>query len=417
MRTTLGRTALRLVSIACVAWVVPACLAERPVAPTALDAGGDSSVDASDAGNDAADALVDADAATEADTSPDAVGDAPGDVLEDGDAPRDAGDASVGPPSCASGGDGRSNCGASGNESCCTTLLVEGGTFSRSYDGVSASPDTYDAGYYDPEYLATVSDFYLDRYEITVGRFRKFVDAVVAGWTPASGAGKHSHLNGGAGLNASGGGYEPGWDTAWNALHLPQDRATWGGTAYLSGPDGYAVWTPTEGAKEQFPINCIDWFQAEAFCIWDGGFLPSEAEWNYAAAGGAEQRVYPWSNPPSSTQISCANANHNDGTTSCVSPPSGSANRVGSESPLGDGRWGQSDLAGNVYEWQLDGRHDPYFEKQCTDCAYLADVSYRVIRGASFFGPPKSLIVSYRSSGPPTLHGGSSGARCARPAP
>jgi len=34
--------------------------------------------------------------------------------------------------------------------------------------------------------------------------------------------------------------------------------------------------------------------QSHAFCIWDGGFLAGEAEWNYAAAGGSEQRSYPW---------------------------------------------------------------------------------------------------------------------------
>ena len=41
-------------------------------------------------------------------------------------------------------------------------------------------------------------------------------------------------------------------------------------------------------------MNCINSYEAVAFCIWDGGFLPTLSEWGYAAAGGNEQREYPW---------------------------------------------------------------------------------------------------------------------------
>ncbi len=47
---------------------------------------------------------------------------------------------------------------------------------------------------------ASVSGFRLDKYQVTVGRFRQFVAASVAGWRPAAGSGKHAHLNGGQGL-------------------------------------------------------------------------------------------------------------------------------------------------------------------------------------------------------------------------
>ncbi|WP_438023210.1 formylglycine-generating enzyme family protein [Sorangium sp. So ce233] len=56
------------------------------------------------------------------------------------------------------------------------------------------------------------------------------------------------------------------------------------------------------GENEARPIRCVSWSVAFAFCAWDGGRLPTEAEWNHASAGGSEQREYPWGNAfPNST--------------------------------------------------------------------------------------------------------------------
>jgi formylglycine-generating enzyme required for sulfatase activity len=246
----------------------------------------------------------------------------------------------------------------------------------------------------------------LDDYEVTVGRFRQFVGAVVGGWLPAQGSGMHVHLNGGQGLNATGGGYETGWATGWDGL-LATTLATW--TSNLSC-DSRQTWTASAGSNENLPIDCETWYEAYAFCIWDGGFLPSEAEWNYAAAGGSDQRAYPWSPayPPGSTSISCANANYDF----CVS--TSGANAVGSESPAGDGKWGQSDLAGNSWEWNLDWYASSYVTP-CTDCANLTVASDRVFRGGSYYDIASYQLVSARIySGPSSDRDGSVGVRCAR---
>ena len=186
------------------------------------------------------------------------------------------------PPSC-NRPEGIPGCGAEG-DSCCTSLEVPDGTYHRTYTVV----DGMAMGLADP---ATLSAFRLDKYEVTVGRFRRFVSAwnQGAGYLPPVGAGKHSHLNAGLGLANSGaeGTYELGWSESDDKRIAPTDD-----NLGLCG--AYATWTPSPASQENLPINCVNWWEAYAFCIYDGGFLASEAEWKYAAAGGSEQRQFPW---------------------------------------------------------------------------------------------------------------------------
>jgi formylglycine-generating enzyme required for sulfatase activity len=67
-------------------------------------------------------------------------------------------------------------------------------------------------------------------------------------------------------------------------------------------------------------------------------------------------------------------------------------NNVGSESPKGDGKYGQADLAGNVYQWNLDSYGA--YAVPCQDCTNLGG-STRVIAGAAF-------SISLRIWFPPT---------------
>jgi formylglycine-generating enzyme required for sulfatase activity len=273
------------------------------------------------------------------------------------------------------------DCGPSSDENCCTSLLVTGGTFNRSNDA---------------SYPATVSDFRLDKYEVTVGRFRNFVNAVVGGWRPTAGSGKHVHLNGGSGLNTSVDDEEPGWNPAWSG-HLYSMRSDWDDKLSFScSAATYSTWTSDIGDNERRPINCVSWYQAYAFCVWDGGFLPSEAEWNYAAAGGDEQRTYPWGNAEPGTDATLAvHGCYYSGTGTCTGviniAPVGSA-------PAGNGRWYHADLAGGLWEWNLDSRTGPsYAITPCTDCSSLGSDFGRIFRGG-YFGTaaPSSLLTTDR---------------------
>ncbi len=298
-----------------------------------------------------------------------------------------ASDASTegGPPSsCLAGGPDVSACGPTANESCCLTPLVAGGLYKRGHDGVVL---------FDFDHEARISAFRLDRFEVTVGRFRSFVAAVVAGWTPAAGAGKHTHLNGGAGLAATGAAstFEPGWDSSLDGV-LPKSALGW--STELSCHASFQTWTNAPGPNEQRPINCVSWPQAYAFCIWDRAFLPSETEAAYAEQGGDEQRVYPWSNPPTSKANDCTYANG----AGCVMGAS-NTNAVGTESPKGDGRWQQADLAGNLREWALDVYVAGY-TNPCVDCVVLSGGTDHATHGSGYFNDPAGSTAGFRGSAP-----------------
>jgi sulfatase modifying factor 1 len=253
---------------------------------------------------------------------------------------------------------------------------------------------------------ATVSGFRLDKYDVTVGRFRQFVNAWNggAGWMPSAGSGKHSHLNEGKGLADSGnpGSYETGWLPSDNGNVAPTDAnlaTTASGLCHSA-----STWTSRVGKRENLPINCVTWQEAYAFCIWDGGFLPSEAEWEYAAAGGSQEREYPWgsTDPGRGSQYAIYALSM-----STIAP-------VGTAT-LGAGEWGQLDLAGNVLQWSLDWFAT--YVDPCTDCARSTAPSIavgRVLRGGNFHQGVTWLLPPFRYNLTSPYRGQDVGFRCAR---
>lgn len=306
---------------------------------------------------------------------------------------------------------GVTQCGPVG-ESCCTSLDVIGGSYYRTYANTGTGP-TGEAD------AIIVSDFSLDVYLVTVGRFREFVNAVYPGgvttalaWTPTAGSGKHTHLYGGAGLenSASPGTFEPGWDPTDNANIAPTNDN-------LACRDAYSTWTNAATSADNLPINCVTWAEAYAFCIWDGGFLPSEAEWEYAAAGGSQQFEYPWGSagvgtacPGTGCEYAIYNCDYPSGSGSCTGvtniAPVGSA-------PLGAALWGQLDMAGEFFEWNLDW-YNPSYVDGANNSAYLTDTGTRAGRGGSFDGPASNLVPPIRSNDGPTDRNYGLGFRCAR---
>lgn len=255
-------------------------------------------------------------------------------------------------PSCASLGN---MCGLKFKESCCASVAIPGGTFSRDNN---------------PTYSAKISEFRMDRFEVTVARFRAFLAAYNTYSVPQGGGAQPA--------NAS-----SGWNKIIFSPQLPltADNAK----KDITSCGATSTWVDQSDPHDTLPINCVDWYMAFAFCIWDGGRLPTEAEWNYVAAGGSQQRVYPWllaSDPididAAHTVYDCNGSGLDDG---CIFDD---ILPIGSKSPLGDGRWGIADLSGNMYEWTYDAFKSTY-PASCTDCAEVNDLATsRTRRGGSW---------------------------------
>ena len=81
----------------------------------------------------------------------------------------------------------------------------------------------------------------------------------------------------------------------------------------------------------------------------------------------------------------------------------------------GNGKWGQSDLAGNVWEWNLDWSNS--FVPACNNCANFTASSLRVLRGGSFLLFASNLPAASRYINYPAYRSVNYGGRCARSAP
>ncbi len=178
--------------------------------------------------------------------------------------------------------------------------------------------------------------------------------------------------------------------------------------------------------KAKHPVNCVDWEQAHGYCAAQGGRLPTEAEWEFAARG-SDGRVYPWGDDPPSGKLLNACGKE------CLEwgkkyDPSGglvgmfpdddgyeTTAPVGSF-PAGRTAHGIDDMVGNVWEWVGDW-YDAYPEGRSAvkDPQGPAVGKERVIRGGSWNGGVASWVrPTFRYARAPSIRSHGIGFRCAR---
>ncbi len=287
-------------------------------------------------------------------------------------------------------------CGPDANEHCCEVFEVEAGQFSRGDNEGWPSER--------PEHPASVDSFWLDRYEVSVGRFAAF-QADYLEWHDTLG---NPQLNSGEHPKNPGSGW---YDERWFGV-LPRDANFM--SSIGTGTYRYEFATDSGVQRERLPVSGVNWFMAFAFCIWDGGRLPTEAEREYAGTG-PEGLRYPWGNSGSSGFLQEANADcsrdgyPDDCWVADIAP-------VGSY-PLGRGPFGHDDLAGNVREWVVD-YYDPEWYLQfagaaaCDNCIDIGE-GKRGLRGGSFDSETNYLRNAARLSADPEDGLYTAGFRCA----
>jgi sulfatase modifying factor 1 len=278
-----------------------------------------------------------------------------------------------------------------GGVSCCTQIEVPADSYM-----MGTSHDVDRLSNEEPTHTTTFDRFMLDKYEVTVSRFRQFVQ-VFNGTLPAVGSGAHPKHS------------DSGWQTSFNA-NMPASNTTLITT--INCDASYQTWTASAGVHETMPMNCVSWYVALAFCIWDGGRLPTEAEWEAAATNGSDNTRFPWgSTDPDPARDAVMNC-MGDGVSGCSSAD---IQPVGSRSAGAD-KWGHLDLAGSLWEWNLDFYDPTYYQTigTCSNCIDLAGLTPRVIRGGDFTSALILVRATARANDPSTTVNPYVGFRCAR---
>lgn len=170
-----------------------------------------------------------------------------------------------------------------------------------------------------PQRKVTLPSYWIGKHEVTRGEYRKFIDA---------------------------GGYA---DSRW----WSKDGWRWKESVKRTQPDYWAAdqnfATGTFTQTDDHPVVGVSYYEAEAYCRWAGGHLPTQAQWEKAARwNGKSSNVYPWGNTWDVEKCNTyMDKNPAGGYGTYRTTPVGSY-------PDGASPYGCMDMAGNVREWCSD---------------------------------------------------------------
>lgn len=231
-----------------------------------------------------------------------------------------------------------------------------------------------------PQHSVYLSGYWIGKYEVTRGEYAQFIAA--GGYT------NQSYWS------------SDGWNwrlTAWSnnpSAGPPRIQPNYWGAVQNFGSGSFTQ-------TDDHPVVGITYYEAEAYCNWAGGHLPTEAQWERAARWtGSYPNVYPWGNTWDAEK--CNNYyDHNEaggGYWKYQTAPVGSY-------PTGVSPCGCMDVAGNVSEWCMDWYLSDYYSQTPAggwiDPLGPASGGYRMMRGGGWNSDNNAMRCASRGNAGP----------------
>lgn len=244
-----------------------------------------------------------------------------------------------------------------------------------------------------PQHSVYLSGYWIGKYEVTRGEYAQFMAA-----------GGYSNP---AYWSAEGWSWRLAAKSRNPEVGPPRTQPSYWGAVQDWGTGSFTQ-------TDQHPVVGVTYYEAEAFCNWAGGHLPTEAQWEKAARWtGSYPNVYPWGN--TWNQEYCNNRYDSN--------PAGGGYQKYQTAPVGSypsdaSPYGCQDMAGNVWEWCKDW-YSPSYYSQTPPGGWIdpqgpESGSYRVLRGGSWNGTGYGCRCAGRNYDFPSSYWSGNGFRLAR---